>query len=92
MSGDNPLVDDRDVTFLLHEVHDATGLTALASTGRTLLSSGTGYAAAALGWPVFFAGTALAGMPALLLMLWLVAGGHFAGLNFSRPAPGAEAD
>jgi alkylation response protein AidB-like acyl-CoA dehydrogenase len=29
MSGDNPLVDDRDVTFLLHEVHDATGLTAL---------------------------------------------------------------
>ncbi len=29
MSGGNPLVDDRDVAFLLYDVHDAAGLTAL---------------------------------------------------------------
>ena len=67
-------------------------LTALASTGRTLLSSGTGYAAAALGWPLFFVATAVAGIPAVLLMLWLATGGHFAGLALARPPAGAEAD
>ena len=52
-------------------------LTALASTGRTLLSSGTGYAANVFGWPLFFVATAIAGLPALLLMLWLERRGHF---------------
>jgi PAT family beta-lactamase induction signal transducer AmpG len=52
-------------------------LTALASTGRTLLSSGTGYAANVFGWPLFFVATAIAGVPALLLMLWLERRGHF---------------
>jgi PAT family beta-lactamase induction signal transducer AmpG len=41
-------------------------LTALASTGRTLLSSGTGYAADVFGWPLFFVATAIAGVPALV--------------------------
>ena len=38
----------------LHTATQYALLTALASTGRTLFSSGTGYAAEALGWPLFF--------------------------------------
>jgi MFS transporter, PAT family, beta-lactamase induction signal transducer AmpG len=52
-------------------------LTALASTGRTLLSSGTGYAADVLGWPMFFVATAAAGLPSLVLLRWLERRGHF---------------
>ena len=38
----------------LHTATQYALLTALASTGRTLFASGTGYAAKALGWPAFF--------------------------------------
>jgi len=46
-------------------------LTALASFGRTTLSSITGYMAEATGWMVFFALCAAAAIPGLLL-LWLL--------------------
>jgi PAT family beta-lactamase induction signal transducer AmpG len=62
----------------LHTATQYALLTALASTGRTFMSSGTGFAAAALGWPVFFVSTALAAVPALILMAWLQRRGHFA--------------
>ena len=39
----------------LHTATQYALLTALASTGRTFLSSGTGFVAAAIGWPLFFA-------------------------------------
>lgn len=52
-------------------------LTALASTGRTLLAGGSGFAAAAFGWPAFFVATALAGVPALMLLAWLGRRRHF---------------
>ncbi|MBO0766609.1 MAG: MFS transporter [Hyphomicrobiaceae bacterium] len=59
-------------------------LTALASTGRTLLSSGTGYMVNALGWPLFFVATAAAALPGLALMAWLQRRGHFAPLDAGR--------
>jgi MFS transporter, PAT family, beta-lactamase induction signal transducer AmpG len=59
-------------------------LTALASTGRTLLSSGTGYIVNAIGWPLFFVTTAAAALPALGLMAWLQRRGHFAPLDAER--------
>ena len=57
---------------------------ALASTGRTFLSSGTGFAAQTIGWPLFFVATALAALPALALMAWLQGRGHFAPLDAER--------
>jgi PAT family beta-lactamase induction signal transducer AmpG len=68
----------------LHTATQYALLTALASTGRTLFSSGTGFAAAALGWPLFFIGTSLTAVPALLLMLWLQRRGHFRALEADR--------
>jgi PAT family beta-lactamase induction signal transducer AmpG len=68
----------------LHTATQYALLTALASTGRTLLSSGTGYAVTAMGWPLFFAGTAAAALPALALMAWLQRRGHFAPLDAER--------
>jgi PAT family beta-lactamase induction signal transducer AmpG len=68
----------------LHTATQYALLTALASTGRTLLSSGTGYAVAAIGWPLFFAATAAAALPALALMAWLQRRGHFAPLDAER--------
>jgi MFS transporter, PAT family, beta-lactamase induction signal transducer AmpG len=65
----------------LHTATQYALLTALASTGRTLFAAGTGFAAAALGWPMFFIGTSLAAIPALLLMLWLQRRGHFRSLE-----------
>lgn len=46
-------------------------LSALAAVGRTLLSASAGYAAAAVGWPVFFLVTTLAAVPGLILLWWL---------------------
>jgi PAT family beta-lactamase induction signal transducer AmpG len=46
-----------------------------------LFSSGTGFAAAALGWPLYFVSTALAALPALALMVWLQRRGHFRALE-----------
>jgi PAT family beta-lactamase induction signal transducer AmpG len=59
-------------------------LTAFASTGRTLFSSGTGFAAQTLGWPSFFVATALAALPALALMMWLDNRNHFRTLETER--------
>ncbi|WP_072372355.1 MFS transporter [Hyphomicrobium sp. NDB2Meth4] len=65
----------------LHTATQYALLTALASTGRTLFSSGTGYVAETLGWPLFFIGTALSAIPALILMVWLQRRGHFRSLE-----------
>lgn len=46
-------------------------LSALAAVGRTILSASAGYAAAAVGWPVFFLVTTLAAVPGLMLLWWL---------------------
>jgi PAT family beta-lactamase induction signal transducer AmpG len=68
----------------LHTATQYALLTALASTGRTLFSSGTGFAAEWLGWPLFFVATALTAVPALLLMSWLQGRGHFRALDADR--------
>jgi PAT family beta-lactamase induction signal transducer AmpG len=68
----------------LHTATQYALLTALASTGRTFFSSGTGFAAAALGWPLYFVSTALAALPALALMAWLQRRGHFRALDADR--------
>jgi MFS transporter, PAT family, beta-lactamase induction signal transducer AmpG len=56
-------------------------LTALAAVGRTVLASGAGYIAEATGWVWFFAVTAVAAVPSLLLLAWLQARGHFKALE-----------
>jgi MFS transporter, PAT family, beta-lactamase induction signal transducer AmpG len=72
----------------LHTATQYALLTALAAFGRTYLSAGAGYIAAATGWVWFFAICALAGLPALVLLAWLHRRGHFDGLMPPRaPAP-----
>jgi PAT family beta-lactamase induction signal transducer AmpG len=61
----------------LHTATQYALLTALAAFGRTYLSSGAGYIAAATGWAWFFVICALAGVPSLVLLGWLQARGHF---------------
>jgi PAT family beta-lactamase induction signal transducer AmpG len=61
----------------LHTATQYALLTALASTGRTLLASGTGFAVDAIGWPAFFIATAAAALPSLALLAWLQRRGHF---------------
>jgi PAT family beta-lactamase induction signal transducer AmpG len=68
----------------LHTATQYALLTAFASTGRTLFSSGTGFAAQTLGWPAFFVTTALAALPALALMMWLDKRNHFRALETER--------
>jgi PAT family beta-lactamase induction signal transducer AmpG len=68
----------------LHTATQYALLTALASSGRTFLSAGTGFLAAVIGWPAFFLLTALAALPALLLLAILQRGGHFAALEAAR--------
>jgi PAT family beta-lactamase induction signal transducer AmpG len=46
-------------------------LSSLAATGRTVLASSAGWLAELLGWPLFFAATALAALPGLWLALSL---------------------
>lgn len=46
-------------------------LTALSSGLRTLASTGTGFAAAAMGWGPYFLATTLAAAPGLAALLWL---------------------
>jgi MFS transporter, PAT family, beta-lactamase induction signal transducer AmpG len=64
----------------LHTATQYALLTALAAFGRTYLSSGAGFIAAATGWPWFFAICAVSGVPALVLLAWLQQRGHFDGL------------
>ena len=65
----------------LHTATQYALLTALAAFGRTYLSSGAGFIAAATGWAWFFAICSLAGLPALGLLAWLRLRGHFEGLS-----------
>jgi PAT family beta-lactamase induction signal transducer AmpG len=51
-------------------------LTALAAVGRTLFASLSGYAAALLGWPLFFLATTAAAVPSLILLAHLQRRGH----------------
>jgi len=68
----------------LHTATQYALLSALASTGRTLLSSGTGFVVAAIGWPTFFVATAAAALPSLALLAWLQRRRHFAPLDAER--------
>jgi PAT family beta-lactamase induction signal transducer AmpG len=61
----------------LHTATQYALLTALAAVGRTYLSAGAGYVAAATGWAWFFAVCALVGLPGLILLGWLQRRGHF---------------
>jgi PAT family beta-lactamase induction signal transducer AmpG len=65
----------------LHTATQYALLSALASTGRTFLSSGSGFLVNAVGWPLFFILTAVAALPALALLAWLQRRGHFAALE-----------
>ena len=65
----------------LHTATQYALLSALASAGRTLLSSGTGFLVAAIGWPAFFVATALTALPALALLAWLQRRAHFTGVE-----------
>jgi PAT family beta-lactamase induction signal transducer AmpG len=65
----------------LHTATQYALLTALAAFGRTYLSSGAGYIAEATGWMWFFLICAVAGLPAMALLWWLQARGHFAALG-----------
>lgn len=62
----------------LHTATQFALLTALASTGRTVLSASAGAVADVTGWVAFFGVSALIGLPALALLAWLQARGHFA--------------
>ena len=64
----------------LHTATQYALLTALAAFGRTYLSSGAGFIAAATGWVWFFVICALAGLPSLMLLAVLQSRGHFDGL------------
>jgi PAT family beta-lactamase induction signal transducer AmpG len=69
----------------LHTATQYALLTALAAFGRTYLSSGAGFLAAATGWVWFFAICALAGLPALALLGWLQQSRHFDALHTAKP-------
>lgn len=67
----------------LHTATQYALLTALAAVGRTYLSAGAGYVAAATGWPLFFAICVLVAVPSLVLLAWLQRRGHFDSLESS---------
>jgi PAT family beta-lactamase induction signal transducer AmpG len=69
----------------LHTATQYALLTALAAFGRTYLSSGAGFIAAATGWAWFFAICSAAGLPALVLLAFLQRRGHFDGLSPAKP-------
>jgi PAT family beta-lactamase induction signal transducer AmpG len=68
----------------LHTATQYALLTALASAGRTVFASGTGFVVGGIGWPAFFVATALAALPALALLAWLQRRGHFDTLIVGR--------
>jgi PAT family beta-lactamase induction signal transducer AmpG len=65
----------------LHTATQYALLTALAAVGRTYLSSGAGYVAKAVGWPLFFAICVVVAVPSLVLLAWLQRRRHFDGLQ-----------
>jgi PAT family beta-lactamase induction signal transducer AmpG len=73
----------------LHTATQFALLTALAAVGRTYMSSGAGFLASAIGWPVFFALCAAAAIPSLALLAWLQHSGHFAVLAEKPTSAGA---
>ena len=75
----------------LHTATQYALLTALAAVGRTYLSSGAGFIAAATGWVWFFVICALAGLPSLVLLWWLQARGHFDRLAPAKTVSAASA-
>jgi PAT family beta-lactamase induction signal transducer AmpG len=68
----------------LHTATQYALLTALAAVGRTYLSSSAGFIAEATGWAWFFALSAVAAVPSLLLLWWLQVRGHFEKLGPAR--------
>lgn len=70
----------------LHTATQFALFTALSAVGRTFLPALAGEIAAATGWAWFFAICALAGIPGLLLLAWLQAGGHFESLKTKTPS------
>jgi len=68
----------------LHTATQYALLTALASTGRTFLSSGSGFLVNAIGWPLFFIATTVVALPSLALLAWLQRRGHFEPLDMER--------
>jgi PAT family beta-lactamase induction signal transducer AmpG len=64
----------------LHTATQYALLTALAAVGRTYLSSGAGYVAKAVGWPLFFVICVVVAVPSLILLAWLQRRKHFDGL------------
>jgi MFS transporter, PAT family, beta-lactamase induction signal transducer AmpG len=65
----------------LHTATQYALLSALATFGRIFLSSPAGYVAVWWGWPMFFVLSTVLGVPALILLAWLQARGHFATLG-----------
>jgi PAT family beta-lactamase induction signal transducer AmpG len=65
----------------LHTATQYALLTALAAVGRTYLSSGAGYVAKAVGWPLFFVICVVVAVPSLILLAWLQRRRHFDGLQ-----------
>jgi PAT family beta-lactamase induction signal transducer AmpG len=61
----------------LHTATQYALLTALSAFGRTYLSAGAGYVAAATGWFWFFIVCVLVAVPSLALLWWLQSRGHF---------------
>jgi len=61
----------------LHTATQYALLTALSAFGRTYLSAGAGYVAAATGWVWFFLICAAVALPSLVLLAWLQRRGHF---------------
>jgi PAT family beta-lactamase induction signal transducer AmpG len=61
-------------------------LTSFAAIARTWLSSGAGYVSAALGWIPFFGFTAVAALPALLILAWMEQRRPAAPVGLSAPS------
>jgi PAT family beta-lactamase induction signal transducer AmpG len=61
----------------LHTATQYALLTALSAVGRTYLSSGAGFVAKAVGWPLFFVICVFVAVPGLLLLAWLQRRSHF---------------
>jgi MFS transporter, PAT family, beta-lactamase induction signal transducer AmpG len=71
----------------LHTATQYALLTAFSAFGRTYLSAGAGYVAAATGWVAFFAICAAVAIPSFVLLAWLQSRGHFAALGTNhRPS------
>jgi PAT family beta-lactamase induction signal transducer AmpG len=68
----------------LHTATQYALLTALSAFGRTYLSAGAGYVAAATGWFWFFIVCVAVAVPSFVLLWWLQSRGHFERLGPRR--------